>query len=113
MPARKHRTGEDLQMWEERKRTHEFQTILARQTVKNMSGHTLMRLSEAAAMSGVTKKTLRDWEGQNLPHWPRRVTLSPKVTGYRLKDLEALIDSGMLKGAREGECDDLQLSDDQ
>ena len=99
MPARKHRTGDDLQMWEERKRTHEFQTILARQTVKNMSGHTLMRLSEAAAMIGVTKKTLRDLEGQNLPNWPRRVTLSPKVTGYRLKDLEALIDSGLIGGA--------------
>lgn len=96
MPARMHRTGEELKLWEERKRTHEYQTILARQTAKNMSGHTLMRLGEAAAMLDVTKKTLRELEGQNLPNWPRRVTLSPKVTGYRLKDLEALIDSGFV-----------------
>ena len=100
MPARIHRTGEELELWEERKRTHEYQTILARQTVKQMSGHTLMRLGEAAAMIGVTKKTLRELEGQNLPHWPRRVTLSPKVTGYRLKDLEALIDSSLVGGAK-------------
>ena len=99
MPARKHRIGDELELWEQRKRTHEIQTMIARQTVKGMSGHTLMRLGEAAAMIGVTKKTLRDLEGQNLPNWPRRVTLSPKVTGYRLKDLEALIDSGLVGGA--------------
>lgn len=108
MPARKHRVGEELNLWEERKRTHEIQMIIARQTVKNMSGHTLMRLSEAAAMIGVTKKTLRDLEGQNLPNWPRRVTLSPKVTGYRLKDLEALIDSGLV-----GSAEALEQADDQ
>lgn len=95
MPARKHRTGEELEAWEERKRAHQMQMMIARETVKNLSGHTLVRLKEAAAMIGVTVKTLRELESQNLPDWPQRVTLSPKVTGYRLKDLEALIDSGM------------------
>lgn len=95
MPARKHRTGEELEAWEERKRAHQLKMMIARETVKNLSGHTLLRLDEAASMLGVTKKTLRELEAQDLPNWPQRVTLSPKVTGYRLKDLEALIDGGM------------------
>ena len=60
MPARKLRTGDELELWEKRKDAHEIQMMIARQTVKNMSGHTLMRLGEAAAMIGVTKKTLRE-----------------------------------------------------
>jgi predicted DNA-binding transcriptional regulator AlpA len=95
MPARKYREGEELEEWEARKRSHELKMAIARETVKSLSGHTLMRLDEAAAMIGVTKKTLRELEAQNLPNWPQRVYISPKVTGYRLKDIEALIDSGM------------------
>lgn len=101
MPARKHRTGEELEAWEARKAAHQMQMLIARETVKNLSGHTLVRLKEAAAMIGVTVKTLRELEA-NQPGWPQRVTLSPKVTGYRLKDLEALIDNGM--AAREEEA---------
>ncbi len=95
MPARKHRTGEELDQWEERKRSHQIQMLIARETVRSLSGHTLLRLKEAAAMLGVTVKTLRELEKQRLLHWPRRVTLSPKVTGYRLCDLEALIDGSI------------------
>lgn len=95
MPARKHRTGDELQAWEARKAAHQIQMMVARETVKSLTGHTLLRLDEAAAMIGVTKKTLRELEHQKMPNWPRRVTLSPKVTGYRLKDLEALVDGGM------------------
>lgn len=95
MPARKLRTGAELEIWEERKLAHQRQMMIARDTVKFLTGHTLLRLDEAAAMIGVTKKTLRELEQQNLPHWPQRVTISPKVTGYRLKDLEALVDNSM------------------
>ena len=95
MPARKERHGDDLENWEQRKRSHQLQQLIARETVKSLSGHTLLRLDDAAAFLSVTKKTLRELEKQNLPGWPRRVTLTPKVTGYRLKDLEALIEGGM------------------
>lgn len=97
MPARKHREGEELDDWLARKERFKHQALAAREHVKVLSGHTLLRLEEAAAMIGVTKKTLRDLEAQNLPNWPMRVTLSPKITGYRLKDLEALIDGGMVE----------------
>lgn len=96
MPARKHREGEELELWEGRKRSHQLQMMIARETVKSLSGYTLMRLDEAAAMIGVTKKTLRELESQKLPKWPQRVRISPKVTGYRLMDLEALIEHGMV-----------------
>jgi predicted DNA-binding transcriptional regulator AlpA len=95
MPARKHREGAELEEWLAAKERFAFQAMVARQSVQQLSGHALLRLDEAAAMLGVTKKTLRELERQKLPNWPQRVTLSPKVTGYRLKDLEALIDSGM------------------
>jgi predicted DNA-binding transcriptional regulator AlpA len=101
MPARKHRDGAELEEWLARKERFKFQNMVARETAKQLSGHTLLRLEEAAAMLGISKKTLRDLEGQGLSCWPRRVTLSTKVTGYRLKDVEALIDSGM--AAREAE----------
>ncbi len=95
MPARNHREGEELENWEARKRSHQLQMVIARETVKSLSGHTLLRLKEAASMLGVTVKTLRDLECQRLPRWPQRVYISPKVTGYRLRDMEALIEGGM------------------
>lgn len=95
MPARKHREGADHEEWLAKKERFQFQAMIAREAVKQISGHTLMRLDEAAAFLSVTKKTLRELEKQGLPNWPQRVTLTPKVTGYRLKDLEALIDSGL------------------
>ncbi len=93
MPARKHRTGEELQAWEARKAAHQRNLAIARETVKSLSGHTLIRLDEAAIMMGMTKKTLREHEHERPPSFPSRVTLSPKVTGFRLKDIEAYIDS--------------------
>ena len=77
MPARKHRTGEELEVWEARKAAHNMKMMIARETVKSLTGHTLLRLDEAAAMIGVTKKTLRELE-QSVPNWPQRVTLSPE-----------------------------------
>ena len=89
MPARKHRTGEELELWQARKQANQIHMMIARERVKNLSGHTLLRLDEAAAMLGVTKKTLRELESQRRPNWPSRVTLSPKITGYRLADRSA------------------------
>lgn len=82
MPARKHREGEELEVWEARRHQHQMQMMIARETVKSLSGHTLMRLREAAALLGITVKTMRDLENQKLPNWPERVWISPKVTGY-------------------------------
>lgn len=95
MPARNYREGDELEAWEARKRSHTLQMAIARETVKSLSGHTLLRLKEAASMLGVTVKTLRDLECQSLPNWPQRVYISPKVTGYRLRDMEGLIDAGL------------------
>lgn len=95
MPARNYREGDELEAWEARKRSNQLQMAIARETVKSLSGHTLLRLKEAASLLGVTVKTLRELEGQRRPHWPQRVYISPKVTGYRLKDMEALVDGGL------------------
>ena len=95
MPAKKYRDGIELEAWEARKRAHQQRLLIARETVKSLTGHTLLRLDEAAAMLGVTVKTLREHERDNAS-WPVRVRLSEKITGYRLKDLEALVDSGMV-----------------
>jgi predicted DNA-binding transcriptional regulator AlpA len=99
MPARKYREGEELERWEMRKRAHQLQMAIARETVKSLSGHTLLRLPEAAAFIGVTVKTLRELESRGLPNWPQRVYISPKVTGYRLMDMQALVDGGLGAGA--------------
>lgn len=94
MPARKHREGVELDEWRARRDRHEMQMAIARQTARSLSGHALVRFKEAAAFLGTTEKTLREQEREN-PNWPCRVRLSEKITGYRLKDLEALVDSGM------------------
>ena len=93
MPARKHRTGEELEAWEARKAAHQQTLALARETVRSLTGHTLLRLDEAAIMMGMTKKTLRERELQKPPNFPPRVTLSPKVTGFLLADIKAYLDS--------------------
>jgi predicted DNA-binding transcriptional regulator AlpA len=93
MPARKHRTGADLVEWEARKQRRVEQMDLARERAKRLSGHTLVRPVEAAAMLGITPKTLRELEaGGKLPP---RVTFSAKVFGWRLADIEAVIDARM------------------
>lgn len=95
MPVRKHREGADLEEWRARRDRHEQQMAIARLTARSLSGHALLRFKEAAAFLGTTEKTLREQEREN-PKWPCRVRLSEKITGYRLKDLEALVDGGMV-----------------
>jgi predicted DNA-binding transcriptional regulator AlpA len=72
---------------------------LARERAKELSGHTLILLPEAAAMlGGITVKSLREAEARahdNGDYWPPRVRLTSRLTGYRLADLEAFIQSSM------------------
>lgn len=97
MPARKDRTGADLEQWEARKERHQERMALARERAKDLSGHTLILLPEAAAMlGGISIKSLREDEARTRKrggYWPARVRLTSRLTGYRLKDLERLIDA--------------------
>lgn len=93
MPARKHRDGADLAEWEARKQRRVEQMDLARERAKRLSGHTLVRPIEAAAMLGITPKTLRELEADG--KLPPRVTFSPKVFGWRLADMEAAVEARM------------------
>lgn len=99
MPATKHRTGADLELWLERKERHLQRMELARERAKELSGHTLILLPEAAAMlGGITVKSLREAEArarERGEYWPARVSLTQRLTGYRLADLEALIQAGI------------------
>lgn len=99
MPARKHRTGADLAEWEARKQRRVKQMDLARERAKRLSGYTLVRPIEAAAMLGITPKTLRELEADG--KLPPRVTFSPKVFGWRLSDIEAVIEARMGHSAKE------------
>ena len=89
MPARKHREGEALTDWLARKAQHAHQMEIARLRVQSLTNHTLLRPIEAAAMLGVTRKTLREMEARG--ELPPRVTFSAKVFGWRLADMEALV----------------------
>jgi hypothetical protein len=99
MPARLNRTGAELRRWEARKARHLEHRELARERAKVLSGHTLILLPEAAAMlGGITVKSLREAESrarERGEYWPPRVYLTPRLTGYRLTDLEAFIAAGM------------------
>lgn len=89
MPARKHREGQALADWEARKAESTQRFEIARLRVQSLSGHSLLRPMEAAAMLGITCKTLREMEARG--DLPPRVTFSPKVFGWRIADMEALI----------------------
>jgi predicted DNA-binding transcriptional regulator AlpA len=89
MPARKHREGAALDDWLARKAQHIQQMEIARLRVQSLTDHTLLRPIEAAAMLGITRKTLREMEARG--DLPPRVTFSAKVFGWRLADMEALI----------------------
>ena len=89
MPARKHREGDALADWEARKAQHVEQMELARARVQSLTNHVLRRPIEVAAMLGTTRKTLREMEARG--ELPPRVSFSPKVFGWRLADMEALI----------------------
>ena len=73
----------------QRKAEHTQRFEIARHRVQSLSGHSLLRPMEAAAMLGVTSKTLREMEARG--DLPPRVTFSPKVIGRRLADMEAMI----------------------
>ena len=96
MPGRKHREGAALTDWQARKAQHVEQMELARLRVQSLSGHSLLRPIEAAAMLGITRKTLREMEGRG--ELPPRVSFSAKVFGWRLADMEALIREKMGSG---------------
>lgn len=89
MPGRKHREGASLAEWETRKAEYNQRLEIARLRVQSLTGHILLKPIEAAAMLGVTRKTLREMEGRG--DLPPRVTFSPKVFGWRLADMEALV----------------------
>ena len=89
MPAKKLREGQALSDWEARKARHTEQMDVARLRVQSLSGHILLRPIEAAAMLGVTCKTLREMEARG--DLPPRVTFSAKVFGWRLADMEACV----------------------
>ena len=89
MPARKHREGDALADWEARKAQQIEQMELARARVQTLTNHVLLRPIEVAAMLGTTRKTLREMEARG--ELPPRVSFSPKVFGWRLADMEALI----------------------
>lgn len=91
MPARKFREGDELADWQARKAQHTQHIKDARLRAKDLSGHTLVRPIEAAAMLGITRKTLREMEARG--ELPPRVTFSAKVFGWRLKDMEAAVDA--------------------
>lgn len=89
MPKRKHRTGDAQQIWAERQAKRTARVEAARLRVQTISGHALLRPVEAAAMLGVTQKTLREMEARG--ELPPRVTFSPKIFGWRLADMESVI----------------------
>jgi len=89
MPARKHREGAALEEWLARKVQHTQQMESARLRVQSLTDHTLLRPIEAAAMLGITRKTLREMEARG--ELPPRVSFSAKVFGWRLADMEALV----------------------
>lgn len=107
MPARLHRTGIELRRWEARKERYLQRMELARARAKELSGHTLILLPEAAAMlGGITVKSLREAESRALErgeYWPPRVRLTSRLTGYRLADLEAFIAAGVSPPVPEGD----------
>lgn len=97
MPARKHREGNALEDWLARKAQHSQQMEIARLRVQSLTNHTLLRPIEAAAMLGITRKTLREMEARG--ELPPRVSFSAKVFGWRLADMEALVRERMVTGA--------------
>lgn len=90
MPARKHREGAALEDWLSRKAQQSQQKEMARLRVQSLTRHILLKPLEVAAMLGVTRKTLREMEARG--ELPPRITFSAKVFGWRLSDMEALLD---------------------
>lgn len=89
MPARKHREGQALTDWLDRKTQQTRQMETARLRIQSLTNHALLRPIEVAAMLGTTRKTLREMEARG--ELPPRVVFSAKTFGWRLADMEALI----------------------
>ena len=101
MPKRKHRTGDAQLVWAEGQARRAQRMEAARLRVQTISGHALLRPVEVAAMLGVTQKTLREMETRGA--LPPRVTFSPKVFGWRLADMEAVIRDRMAEPPKQGD----------
>ena len=101
MPRRKKRTGEAERIWQERQARNAQRMESARLRMQSISGHALLRPAEAAAMLGVSVKTLREMETRG--DLPPRVTFSPKVFGWRLADMEAVIRERMASAPKQGD----------
>jgi predicted DNA-binding transcriptional regulator AlpA len=97
MPARKHREGAELRRWEAAKQRRRARMEQAAERVKQLSGHKLVTLAEVAALLGMTTtKSVREAEARARERgdaWPPRITITPRITGYKLADVEAFIDS--------------------
>lgn len=78
MPARKHREGAALEDWLSRKAQQSQKMEMARLRVQSLTRHILLKPIEAAAMLGVTRKTLREMEARG--ELPPRITFSAKVS---------------------------------
>ncbi|WP_022947689.1 helix-turn-helix transcriptional regulator [Methylohalobius crimeensis] len=61
----------------------------------------IFRPKDAAAFLGVALSTVYRWE-RDLQGFPRRVKLGPRVSGWRLSDLEAWLDKQAATQRMEG-----------
>lgn len=108
MPTRLHRTGAELAKWEARKERNLERIELARARARGLSDQTLVLLPEAAAMlGGITVKSLREAEARARnkgEYWPPRAHITSRLTGYRLVDLEILIEARLNSAQPRGEA---------
>ena len=56
-----------------------------------LSGYTVVRPSEAAALLGITREHLHALS--KMPDFPSKVVMGKRAVGWRIADLEAWIDS--------------------
>jgi predicted DNA-binding transcriptional regulator AlpA len=58
---------------------------------RTLSGHTVGRPSDAAAVLGITREHLHTLS--KMPGFPSKVVMGKRAVGWRISDLEAWIDS--------------------
>ena len=66
-----------------------IKTNLAR--ARALSGYTVVRPSDAAALLGITREHLHALS--KMPDFPSKVVMGKRAVGWRIADLEAWIDS--------------------